>query len=105
MKILISSKVLYNLLGKAISNKCDFFEINAATNEISFRHKQPRLRATVLIVGRITNRTDSFTFDTIKMFKLSNVLREIQEQPIVVEFDTFDEDSLSIKLSQFEYWF
>jgi len=102
MKIIISTKVFANVISAGITEKCKSFELNSDLQKLIFSSKN---ETKINIVEKFGAYNETYTFDAIQMFKVLNALSELQEQPIVVEFDQVEDEILSIKLSQFEHWF
>jgi Ni,Fe-hydrogenase maturation factor len=44
---------------------------------------------------------EQFTFDTLQMWETLKFVKKLEEQPIVVELCQYEDDKLSIELSQF----
>lgn len=103
MKIVVSTKVFASTIKKAIGVRCEQFEYNPETKDLVF-NDDPYLYIDTQIVEKNGIGREQFTFDTIQMFKVMNFVNELQEQPIVVDFDQYEDDKLTVKLSQFEYW-
>jgi hypothetical protein len=100
MKTILSTKVFASTIRKAIELRCETFEFNPETKDLVF-NDSPYVYMDVHILEKEGYCREQFTFDTIQMFKVLNFLNELEEQPIVVEFDQYEDDKLSINLSQF----
>jgi len=100
MKTVLSTKEFSRVIKKAIELRCESFEFTRETGELTFS-KEPEVYMDVHILEKFGCEHEKFTFDTIQMFKVLNFLIELEEQPIVVEFDQYEDDKLSIELSQF----
>lgn len=100
MKTVLSTKELARVIKKAIGLRCESFEYNPETKELVF-NKENDLYLDVHHLQKEIYEHEKFTFDTIQMFKVLNFLKELEEQPIVVEFDQYEDDKISIELSQF----
>jgi hypothetical protein len=82
---------------KAMELKINCFEYVYANREIVFTDD---LKLTIHVLeGAFHN--SKYTFDFFQVVRLCNFLNELQEQPIVVEIEQYDENNLSIELSQF----
>lgn len=100
MKVIVSTKVFALTIKKAIELRCETFEFNPETKDLVF-NDDPYIYMDCHIVDKIGYGREQFTFDAIQMFKVLNFLNELQEQPIVVEFNQYEDDKLSIELTQF----
>ena len=100
MKVIVSTKVFALTIRKAIELRCETFEFNPETKDLVFNYD-----LYICMDCHISDKhrfgREQFTFDTIQMFKVLNFLNELQEQPIVVEFSQYEDDKLSIELTQF----
>lgn len=103
MKIIISTKVFAENIRFAVASRCETFRINPNSELLTFDCSN-EISCVVHILGK-NMVTRIYNFDTVKMFKILNILDILQEQPIVVEFNQFEDDGISVKLSGFEYWF
>ena len=100
MKTVVSTKEFSRIIKKSIANKCNHFLFKPSTNELIFS-VVPEIIIELHNVKDVGNDIEKYTFDTIQMFKVSNFLDELPHQPIVVEFDQYEDDKLTIELSQF----
>ena len=64
-------------------------------------NEEPYIFINVHILKKEVYSREQFTFNAIQMFKVLNFLSQLEEQPIVVEFDQYDDEKLSINFSQF----
>lgn len=100
MKVILSTKVLASTIKKAIALRCETFEYNPETKDLVF-NDDPQVYIDIHIIDKEGIGREQFTFDTIQMFKFLTFVKELEEQPICVEFDQYEDDKLSIQLSQF----
>jgi hypothetical protein len=110
MKIVVSTKVLFCTIIKAIDVQCKSFSITPNINNFCNAKKlvfstDPDISIDIYIMSEWAHRSETFTFDENQMSKVMKFVHQLQEQPIVVEFDQYEDDKLTIKLSQFEQWF
>jgi len=99
MKFIVSSKHFSQTIKHAISIRCEYFKFNPDNQEIVFCDS-PEVCLSI-VTQEFNRKYERFTFDTIQMFKLSNFLDELEEQPIVVELCQYEDNKLSIELSHF----
>lgn len=101
MKILVSSKHLCESLKKVLKNNSfEWFQINSQVKILQFYYLGMYIDVDIDTIEP-RNLTFKATIDRIKWYKLMKLLKELPEQPIVLEFE--DEDNASIKISQFVY--
>lgn len=89
----------------ALSNNCNSFEIIGAKNEIRFFGKNGVSCAYVSPIVEDNNKNYSGYFDVIKWYQMMEFLDQLEEQPIVIEFEEFStkgvHENPQIELSQF----
>lgn len=100
MKMIVSTKELTSVIKKAIALRCESFSYNPETKELVFSN-DPELSIWLSTTKEPETEPQKFTFDTIQMFKVFTFLKELEEQPIVIKFNQYEDDKLSIELSQF----
>ena len=100
MKTVLSTKEFARVIKKAIDLKCETFEFKPSTNELIFS-KIPEVCIELHNVKDVGNDIEKYTFDSWQMYKVCKFITKLPEQPIVVEFDQYMDDKLSIELSQF----
>jgi len=99
MKFIVSTKHFAQVLRQAISIRCEFFVFIPDNKEFVFNDSQDLCLS--IVTQKFNGKFEEFTFNPIQMFKVSNFLDELEEQPIVVELCQYEENKLSIELSQF----
>lgn len=97
MKFIVSTQCLRTALLEAIELKVNSFEFNYNTSELVFTENS-KLKVHVL-ESPFNNL--KFTFERIQMNDTANFLSRLLEQPIVMELDEYEEEKLSVELSQF----
>jgi hypothetical protein len=100
MKTIISTKKLSDTLNKALKDK-SFNRIDFKYKEWIFnRSEKSNLTIDVDYVNQNFNTLESIEIDRMKWYKISEFLKILPEQPIVLEIDFFTDD-IKIRLSQF----
>lgn len=97
MKFIVSSKCFLQAIKKAIELRINCFEYIYSEREFVFNED---LKLSIHVLEGASHNS-RYTFDFFKIFRLCKFLDELQEQPIVVEIDQYDDDNLSVELSQF----
>jgi len=100
MKVILSTKVFAQTIKRAIESKCEYFEFNPETKDFVF-NEDPYIYLDAHIVDKHGYNREQFTFDGFQMFNVLSFLNKLEEQPIVVEIDQYEDNKLSIRLSQF----
>jgi hypothetical protein len=103
MKVLISTKAYPRFIDKALKNKITDFSINEEPYEIKFIKDGVFESYYILPVLGDEQLLFKGKFNHLQWYKLSEFLKQLPEQPIVLEFQNYDEDEIRITLSQFHY--
>lgn len=96
MRIIVSTKTFRHSIVRALRQKTKEFNILGEKNEIIFTGTRTQYVYITPVVGH-EKFSHLAEFDYAKWFKIQQVLKELPEQPISIEFNTNGE----IKLSQF----
>lgn len=104
MKIIVSTKAFANYTHKAILGNCKNICIFPHLKELRFPCKNEDYTLSIEGIKHETC-TFAYTFNPIQMYRLMVFLEQLQEQPIVIEFDQYTDNDCSIKLTQFEHSF
>lgn len=101
MKVLFSTKYLALQLEKALEDR-DFNWIEFTDNEFIFKRTEKND-----LVLKLEHAKDSYSdidclkIDRVQWFKLMDFLKQLPEQPIVLEIIDYGNDDILIRLSQF----
>lgn len=104
MKIIVSTESFARQIRKALDEKTQYFEISGAASEIIFSGKSKFCSFATPIVGHETHSYKG-RFDLVKWYQILCFLKQLEEQPIVIEFteymhtDTHEEPEM--RLEQF----
>lgn len=99
MKTIISTEYLKRSIQKALS--LGLKAIKFQNNEILFFCKNERTIEMIVAKELEIDKSILVTADVIQWYKIYRFLKNLPEQPIVMEIDNYSDTEISIKLSQF----
>lgn len=88
MKIIVSTISFAKDIRNALDNKTTYFEIIGDKNEIVFSKKKTFYGMTAQIVGHSKHNYKG-KFDLVKWYKILCFIKQLDEQPIVIEFTEY----------------
>lgn len=103
MKVIISTKAYPKFIDNVLKNKVTHFSINEEPNEIKFITDGQVIKYDIHPVVGDESLLFKGKFSHFQWYKLSEFLKQLAEQPIVLEFQMNCEDEIIITLSQFDY--
>lgn len=102
MRVIISTKAYPRFIDYALKNKVTSFSINEQLNQIEFIKYGEIIKYDICPVVEDEQLSFKGKFNHLQWYKLSEFLKQLPEQPIVLEFQNYDEDEIIITLSQFK---
>lgn len=105
MKILVSTKYLPKEIDRVLRKGFTDFAITGVKNEIRF-YKNEKEQITS-ICPTVDCEKDIFEgrVNQLQWYKISEFVKLLPEQPIVLDFEDNYDETISIKLTQFVAWF
>lgn len=101
MKIIVSTESFPKIIKKAIDNESESFDVIGKEGKIIFYGIKKIETYIHPIVGDVECNYSN-RFNTRQWYRVCEFLKLLQEQPIVIEFDNYNDDHADIKLTQFE---
>lgn len=104
MKIIVSTKAFSNSIRQALSIRSYEFELIAEKSEIVFTGNRT-IYGSIATTQEYKNYKYKGIFYPVQWFKILTFLKQLEEQPIVIEFDYYSDSEIhenpQIDLSQF----
>jgi len=101
MRIIASTKILPIEIDRAIRKGFTSFALYGETETLRIYNSVFSQEMKIGCLDSEKSKKIIANFNHLQWYKLSNFLRKLPEQPIVLEFDKIDDENVDIKLEQF----